>query len=418
MQYLEKIGFFKLIIAGLTLRLLLALLPGFQFDMGDWLAWAVRLDYFNFSNFYSKDFFTDYTPGYLYVLSLLGFLKSAITIPDNTFYFLLKIPAIIAELAMGILIYKEVKSYLSKSWATIALVLIIFNPALFFNSSVWGQVDSISTLLMVLTVLTLKNNHLIKSSIFFGLALLVKPQAIALLPLFVFFLIRNLRLANLFKLLIPGLLVIFIFSYPFFPDQTLISLGQHIINSANTYPYTSVNAYNFWGIGGFWISDKPLWNNLSYNNWGYILLSVYWIIIAFLFVKKRLSIYAVAALATLGFFFFPTRVHERYLYPAIIFLILLSVTYKSKLLLFLTGLLSLLHFLNLYYVYIYYNEFFLKLPKTLYNPFIYNILETNGKSLSFISVTIFIFITLVIINRGTIFSQSSKIKNNGRFKKT
>lgn len=386
-----------LILLGLVVRILFASLPGFKIDVNSWFAWSMRLSNFNFSGFYSKDIFTDYTPGYLYILSLLGFLKNLLNLQDNLYFLLLKIPAIISELIIGLLVYRETRKYTSEKFAKLALCMVLFNPVLIFNSAIWGQVDSILTLFMLTSVLALKNTRLIFSSMFFGLAILIKPQATALVPLFFLFIIRNFHLQTVLKLLLPGFLIIFFLSFPFFPNQTLINLAQHILNTANEYSFTSVNAYNFWGVVGFWLSDQLLWNNFSYQTWGYILLSSYWIIISYFYIKKKLSIYAVAALATLGFFFLPTRVHERYLYPAIIFLILITAYFKSRLLLVLTIILSLLHLLNLYYVYVYYNEIYFNLPKIFFNPLIYNFLADNSKGLSFVSTIVFILIGISII---------------------
>lgn len=396
MEILKKHFLIILISLGLLTRLMLIPLPGFKIDIGDWFAWSIRLSHFNFAQFYSKDVFTDYTPGYLYVLSLLGFLKTLLLIPDNIFYLLLKTPAIIADLIIGIIIYKEVQKYVSRKIALLTLSATIFNPVIIFNSSIWGQIDSILTVFMLVAVIALKKNKLILSSIFFGLALLVKPQALALLPLFAFFLINRFKLSCLFKLLMPGIFIIFILTFPFFPNQTLINFAQHILNTANEYSYSSVNAYNLWGIVGFWIKDNTIWNNLSYQTWGYVLLITYWIILGYFYFKKKLSLYATSALAAMGFFFLPTRVHERYLYPAIVFLVLTATFLKSRLLIVLTGVLSLLHLLNLYYVYVYYNEIYLKLPKLLYNSIFYNFLADNSKSLSLISAFIFILISIIL----------------------
>lgn len=386
-----------IIFIGLTIRLLLIFLPGFKIDTDDWIAWSLRLSNFDFSHFYSKDFFSDYTPGYLYILSLLGFLRSIFDLPNNFFYYLLKIPAAISELLIGFLIYQEIKKTFSQKIVLLSLSFILFNPAMIFNSSIWGQIDSILTLLMLLAIISLKKNNLILSSLFIGLALLVKPQAITLLPLFAIFLVNHLKLSNLFKLLVPAVLIIFIFTFPFFPNRTLINLVQQVINTTKEYPYTSVNAYNFWGVVGFWIPDSQLWNGISYQLLGYILLAGYWALIGYFYFKNKLSLYALAALATLGFFFLPTRVHERYLYPAIVFIILLTTLYKSKLLVALAGILSLLHLLNLYYVYIYYNEFYFNLPKIIYNPLLYNFIASSGKILSLSSVIIFILISITIL---------------------
>ncbi|OGE26698.1 hypothetical protein A3C26_01035 [Candidatus Daviesbacteria bacterium RIFCSPHIGHO2_02_FULL_39_12] len=395
-----------LILLGLAIRLLFLPLPGFNIDVNDWFAWATRLSHFDFSHFYSKDIFSDYTPGYLYILSVLGFLKNLLRVTDSYFYLLLKIPAIVSELVIGLILYKESKKYVSEKLALLASAFILLTPALIFNSAVWGQIDSISALLMLSAIIHLKNKNLIISSIFFGLALLVKPQTLALLPLFAIFLINHFKALHLFKLTMPGLLIIFIIAFPFFPNQTLANLAQQIINTANEYPYNSINAYNLWGVAGFWINDNQIWNNLSYQTWGYILLAGYWMVIVYFYFRKKLSIYTIATLATLGFFFLPTRVHERYLYPAIIFLVLTTAMLKSKLLLVLTGMLSFLHFLNLYYVYVYYNEIYLKLPKILYNPVIYNFLDTHSKELSLTSIIIFILISATIIKYGARISKT------------
>lgn len=383
---------------GLAIRLLLSFLPAFKIDANTWFAWSTRLNHFDFSQFYSKGVFTDYTPGYLYILALLGFLKDLLHLQNNIFYLLLKIPAIISDLIIALLVYKEVNKNISTKVALFSLCFVLFNPLLIFNSAIWGQVDSILALLLLSAIIYLKKNKLIGSSILFGLALIVKPQAIALAPLFTIFLIKHFKLSNILSLFIPGMIVIFVLTFPFFPNHTIINLAKHIINTANEYPYTSVNAYNLWGIvGGLWKSDSQVVNGLSFQNWSYIFLFGYWAVVAYFYFRKKLSIFALAALATLAFFFLPTRVHERYLYPAIIFLILLISVYKSKILLILTGILGLLHFLNLYYVYVYYNEIYLKLPKVFYNPILYNFSAENSKNLSLVSTTIFFLITIVII---------------------
>lgn len=365
--------------------------------MDDWFAWAIRLNSVGYGQFYSNQVFSDYTPGYMYVLSLLGFLKSLLQINAQTFYFLLKLPAILTEITLGILIYKELKSSVSIFYGRLAAGLIFLNPALIFNSSVWGQIDGILALCLFLTIYYLKNKKLILSSILLGVSLLIKPQTIAILPIFLLFTLSNFSLKNIIKISLPFLLILYIFSLPFFTNNPLIGLANLIVTTANQYSYTSLFAYNFWGVVGFWIADTQIWNGLSYQTWGYILLITYWIIIGYFYFKKKLSLFTLAALATLGFFFLPTKVHERYLYPAIVFLILATAYFKSRLLLVLTGLLSLLYLLNLYYVYVYYNEFYLKLPKVLYHPVVYSFLDANGKSLSLLSTAIFIFIAIVII---------------------
>lgn len=385
-----------IIIFGVLIRLIAVTFPGFKFDMDAWFAWALRLNQVGFSNFYSEEIWTNYTPGFLYILAILGFIKNIFSIPDTIFYYLLKIPSLLSEIIIGIFVYKIISKQ-SVQWAKIAALSIFLNPAFIFNSSVWGQIDGILSLCLLLSVYFLNRLNLIASSLFLGLALLIKPQAILIFPVFAIFLVKNLSINNILKLILPCLLTIFLLSLPFFPSQPVLGFPFLILEMLNDYPYISLYAYNFWGMIGFWISDHTLWNKISYQNWGYILFVFYWLIILYFYFKKKLSIFTLAVIASLSLYFLPTRVHDRYLYPSLIFLIFLSSLLKSRLLMILTITLSILHCLNLYYVYVYYNELYLKMPKILYDPIIYNFLDNYGYALSALSTFIFILISINII---------------------
>lgn len=385
-----------MLLFGLIFRLVFSILPGFKIDVDAWFAWAERLNQVGLPNFYSDQIWTNYAPGYLYLLYFLGWVKGLLNISDAQFYLILKLPSIFAEVILGLFIYKLIKRK-SFFWANIAATSVLLNPVFIFNSAIWGQIDGFFSLILFLTIYFLIEKKIILSSIFFGLAFLIKPQAIALLPAIILYLIKNFSIENIIRMLLPTVLTILIMSLPFFINQPFTGIIQLFSNMLSDYSYISLFAYNSWGAVGFWVPDNQSWNNLSYQNWGYILFGIYWAIITYFYFKKKLSLFSLAALATLSFYFLPTRIHERYLYPAIIFLIVYSFSIKSKLLITLTVILSVIHFLNLYYVYVYYNEFYLKLPKTLYFPFLYNFLDTNGKLLSIVSTTLFVLISIVII---------------------
>ncbi len=88
---------------GLALRLILAyLLPGsgFETDLHSFQFWASDLATNGLNGFYERDFFHDYTPGYLYVLWLVGTVGNALGGVGD----LIKIPPILADLALGYLV--------------------------------------------------------------------------------------------------------------------------------------------------------------------------------------------------------------------------------------------------------------------------------------------------------------------------
>jgi len=409
MTYLKKIQHnlqknlvvYYLILAGFLMRLIFASFPGFHVDTDTFFAWSVRAFDVGLSQFYSKDIWTNYTPGMIYLLYLLGLLKSLFSMSDQFFFFVLKLPSILSDLVLSYFVYKVLRKAVSEHLALYGLAFCLFNPVLIFNSAIWGAFDGFMTLFLFLSIYYLAQKKLILASLFFGISVLVKPQAIAIGPVFVFWLwftySSKTIVNNLLKLSLPGIAAIFLLSIPFFPSDRLFGFLNLFIQMAQDYKANSLFAYNLWGVFGFWIDDSTALGPFSYRTWGILLMAAFWIYFFILFYKKRISdIYTLAALGFLAFFFLPTRVHERYLFSAIPFLILISVYLKNRILIVCTVLLSLLHTINLYYVYIYYNEFYLKLPKTLYIPGFYETVESYGKVLSIFSTLIFAVIIITI----------------------
>lgn len=385
------------LLSGFLIRLIFATFPGFKIDVDSWFAWSLRLADVGFLRFYQPGYFADYPPGLLYLLFLLGNLKIYLNLSPETFYIILKIPSILAETAIAYLVYKISLKETSKNWAFAALLAVLYCPGLIFNSSIWGQGDAILTFLLLITIFFLDKKQYVSSSLTAGIAFLTKPQAIALSPLYLLSILKDRSINMFWKLFIPGLIAVFLIPLPFFLSNPLYGLSNLLISTANQYTQTSLFAYNFWGVIGFWIDDSTKVFNLPYQFIAAILFSAYWVFVGYLFFRqKRPNLFLFSSLALLAFFFLPTRIHERYLYPAIPFLFITAAHFKSKLLYCLTILLSSIYLLNLYFVYVYYNEFYLKLPQVFYIPNIYEFFEANGKLLSIISTLLFLLITITI----------------------
>ena len=396
MNGIKSLNIIFLLFIGLILRVILANLEGFKIDVDAWFAWALRINEVGFANFYSSQIWTNYTPGYLYVLGLLGFIKNLFSLDSSFFYLLLKIPSILSELILGVFIYRLSSQHFNERISIFLSSLVFLNPAFIFNSAIWGQIDGLLSLFMVFSIYYLIQKNLILSSVFFSIALLIKPQALAITPVFFLYLVKNFNLTSFLKLSLPAPILFTILSFPFFPGNPIAGLFALFQNMINDYSYTSLFAYNLWGIVGFWINDTQGYL-ITYKDWGIYLLIIYWLVLSFVYFKKNIGLFTMSALATLGFYFLPTRVHERYLYHSLIFLILAAIEQKSSKIIIFQILLSLVHFLNLYYVYIYYNELYLNLTKVLYNQIIYEVLNNSSKIISSISTLLFILAGFIII---------------------
>ena len=152
----EKImGLGLLMFASLIVHVILAVAyKGYETDMQCFSWWSNAVFENGVSKFYSLDAFTDYPPGYMYILYVIGAIRKAmgITGMETASILLLKLPAILCDLGIGFVIYKVASRYTSFSNALIITAAFIFNPCILINSATWGQVDSVFTLCIVLMI--------------------------------------------------------------------------------------------------------------------------------------------------------------------------------------------------------------------------------------------------------------------------
>lgn len=383
---------FLILFCAFFLRLILSFLPGFEVDVNTWFAWANRLASLGFSKFYDPKVWTHYTPGYLYILWILGLVKKAFHLSNQALLLqIFKFPNNLADILTAILIYKIVAKNSSR-WAVLSLVSYLFNPALIFNSSIWGQADSFLTFLMLSSFyLLLEKEKIFLSSLVLGFAFLVKPQAVFILPVFAVFLFKEFKIQKFIKFFSIFIFASLLLSLPFSPDNPIFGLPNLIIQMGKDYPYTTLEAFNIWQFFGGRQQDSFLFLGLSKYHWGlfsYLLAEM--IIILPIFLKKRNrkeDYYLAGALSLFNFFLFPTRVHERYLLPFFPFLLIASGLLKSLILIFSYIILAILHFINIFYSY---NYFYPQLIKTL----IFSNISNLPKIVSFLTI-IFYFVLLV-----------------------
>jgi Gpi18-like mannosyltransferase len=135
---------------GLALRLIIAyLLPGsgFEADLNAFRYWANDLATNGLSGFYGRPFFHDYTPGYLYVLWLVGLVGNAFGGVGD----LIKLPPILSDLVVGWLVWSMVRELGGRDRLALAgAAVAVLNPISWFNSVVWGQVDALGVIFVLL----------------------------------------------------------------------------------------------------------------------------------------------------------------------------------------------------------------------------------------------------------------------------
>ena len=357
---------FWLLGVGALLRFLFAMFhTGFISDTACFAAWASRVYEGGFSAFYSPDVFTDYPPGYMYILYIIGFLSSLLKLEylSPIHLLLLRLPAIICDLVACYIIYRMASKRFTELHSVILAAFYLFNPAVIMNSSIWGQVDSVFMLAVLVMVLLFMEGKNIPAYYVFALGILLKPQTLIFTPLLLFGIYENVfardfSMPKFWKNLLCGLgaiALMVLLCVPFGLDKVF----SQYTDTLGSYPYISVNAYNFWALlGKNWASQDTAFLFFTYKELGTLVIVALTLISAFLFLKRMKSAdryFVAGSFIALTMFMFSVRMHERYLYPVMLMLLMAFVMTGSKYLIYSYLVLTTCHFLNVWHVLNYYD---------------------------------------------------------------
>jgi Gpi18-like mannosyltransferase len=343
-------------VSAVLIRVVLAATAkGHATDIGTFSAWAGHAA-LGLGSFYSPGYFADYPPGYIYVLWLVGKLRLLLGLDFGSpaFLVLLKFPAILADCLTVWVIYRLAGRQWKGTTALAFAALYAFNPAVLINSAVWGQVDSVLTLFILVGVLLLES-HPARSALFFALALLVKPQALIFAPLpllwFSIRIVRRQRYAAADLLLFTGTAIV-TFCLAIFPFAIGNNPAWIISKYASTlasYPYASFNAFNLFALtGGNLVPTAERLLLLPYAAWGNIfivLIVVFTALLAFMGKDSTRFCYLPLFLSA-AVFVLSAKMHERYLFPAVALALVFYIVSRERWGLLLFAGFSVTQFLN------------------------------------------------------------------------
>ena len=319
---------------------------GHSTDLACFLGWAGNMVENGPSGFYFSGMFADYPPGYMYVLWLLGGIGKLLQLPQGgaAMVLIIKLPAIVADLFSAYLVYRIARKLsVPNSRAMLLMAIIAFNPVFAFVSGGWGQIDSLLTLCMFGVLWLFMTERKIAAGALFGLAILMKPQALMFGPLLAAAYFLELNKGNWKKQLLHMVLsvaaavaVILLLALPFGNGQGFGWLKEKYLGTATSYPYASVEAFNLFAlIGGNWRSIEEVPFLFSYEVWGYIGIALSVAASIFLYHAGRkkgqkgilllAAAFLICALFTIGLY-----MHERYIFPALLLLLLAGLYYNDR----------------------------------------------------------------------------------------
>jgi hypothetical protein len=363
----------KIILLAIVIRLVFAFVIWHP-DVRNHIDWGIRFFDYGASEFYAPDAnIWSYTwpnqpPGsiliyagiyklFLFIFGIIWWVNIKIPIfpsiiatlaESNLYPALLQLPSILADFGIAYLIYKMVfqlspERHPERSRrisAKLGAALFLINPAIWYNSSVWGQTDAIVNFFGLLSFYYLFKNKLALAILAFAFSIYIKISLLIFAPIFLIIILRKHKFIKILKSTVPSLLALLSITWFFSrtsgkdPISWLYWLYSNKVLTQQLQVITA-NAFNIWAaLTGIHEQPHTLpFLGLTYQYWSYIAFTTFFLPVLYMVYKKQDEKTVVTALALTAFASWSllTNMHERYLYPLFPYLTIL-VALNTKLL--------------------------------------------------------------------------------------
>ncbi|HEX6800683.1 MAG TPA: glycosyltransferase, partial [Ktedonobacterales bacterium] len=195
----------------------------------------------------------------------------------------------------------------------------------------WGQIDTIFIVLVVLALLAAWKGHGVASGVLFALAVLIKPQPVVFAPLLLVYLWRWHGRREALRAVIAMAAVGFVACLPYLlpPHFELLAFQHDLAAWERAVPYTSVSAFNLWWLLGVQKLPytAPYLGPLSPNilGWGLFFMALVVALAGVWRLRSPGQLFFAGGLIATAFFMLTPLQHERYLLPAVALLLLAAI---------------------------------------------------------------------------------------------
>jgi len=317
-------------------------------DMAGWQESARRVTSMGIhAGYTSLDPGSLYPPAFLYPLWAVGHVYRTCCSPDfvtgtDTLDALMRIGPVLADALLAVLIYVLARTWLDRAKARRAGLLYALCPAALVTVAQQGMIgDPYVGVLVILALLAALGRHSVVSAICLSLAVLTKPQALALVPLVILVLARRTTARQWAAGLLAATLTVTGVLLPFALHGTLSDVWSAVRAIAGLHAYTQNSADNLWTLLPVWRladvvagpfgevpDDTLLVAGLSCRDAGLLACAALQAV-----TLARLGrsfsprgVVEAGAVLVLGFFFLSTRMHVNYVFLAFPFLCALAAS--------------------------------------------------------------------------------------------
>lgn len=298
----------------LLLSGILVFAQGYDGDLSYWVGWITHLTDKGYT-----DFSANYPPVYIHWLWLVSKCYSFFDFPlarDHLLKLFVLLPVVVCHvwflrLVTGLSAFK----IQSPRYQHMLMALLALNPAIYFNGAIWGQVDLLPNLIVIVALIfCLQGKNVVWVPALCALAFLTKFQMIVFAPIFAGFMFRYWR--EYLKGILPlGLVVLLVLLPYLLAGNTLNMLHHAYLDTVSQYPYLTFNAANFW----YWFAGNMVSDELGVKKiaFGLFVIISCVVMLGVARAKSSQRLLDWANIMPITFFIVLPGMHERYLFAAI-----------------------------------------------------------------------------------------------------
>ena len=305
--------------------------PGLAGDVDDFLAWARAINADGLGRAYDQPI--SFPPVLPWIWWLLGSVAPGLlnaTPNDPTALVLIKLPATIADLGIAAIIGWALRD--RPGWAVIAVLGVLLHPAIAYVSGLWAQFESVYVLPILVAWVLAARGRPGWAAVAVAVSLMTKPQALPLIIPFAAWFLATGGWRGAVRAAAIGLATIALLWIPFVAASGPARYLGNLVDYSSLFSVLSLRAWNPWWIlqsaagGGDFVADGAAIVGPITFRWLGIGIAGILEMLVFLWVWRRPSpqtlAWGIAAAALIAFVGL-TEMHERYAYPALIFLMVL-----------------------------------------------------------------------------------------------
>ena len=320
-----------LFLAGILIRLSLLQSRGLVGDIDQFVVWVHGIAVDGWNRAYDQNL--SFPAVMAWIWGGLAAIQPAFqTVTDSSdpgIRSLMKVPATLADLGIAAAVVWWFRD--RPKLAVLAAGAVLLWPAVWYVSAWWGQYESIYVLGAVLALLAARARLPLVAAALLAVSLMTKPQALPFLVPFGAWFLATQGWRGTLKAAIVGAVVVVLLWLPFVaaggPGNYLGNLGTY---QNDIFGVLSIRAWNPWallqelGANGEFVSDRSsAFGPVTFRVVGFVLAGLFALVV-FVAVYRRPTADQLAlglAAMSLAAFVALTTMHERYAYPALVFLL-------------------------------------------------------------------------------------------------